>query len=191
MKLSKKIILGSKSPRRKEIMHQAGFEFEIRTKETEEYFPANIAVRQVPEYLAQLKASDLLNTLSADELLICADTIVLLDGKIYGKPIDYEDAVNMLSSLSNNTHEVISGVCIMTTTNSVTFSDTTKVTFSKLNKTDIENYIQTFMPYDKAGSYAIQEWIGLIGIEQIRGNYYNIVGLPIHKIIEALREYEI
>ncbi len=191
MKLSKKIILGSKSPRRKEILHLAGFDYEIRTSETEEYYPANTPIRQVPEYLAKLKANDLKSTLLEDELLLCADTIVLLDGKIYGKPKDFEDAVAILQALSGQTHEVISGVCLMTTDSCITFSDTTKVTFSALSLEDITYYINTFLPYDKAGAYAIQEWIGLMGIESIRGNYYNIVGLPIHKVIEALRTYEI
>lgn len=191
MQLNKRLILGSKSPRRKEILHLAGLEYEIRTKETEEYFPANIGIREVPEYLALLKAKDLQETLKEDEILLCADTIVLLDGKIYGKPVDFDDAVLILQELSAKTHEVITGVCLMEKNSYTCFSNTTKVTFKELSLDDIKYYINTFLPYDKAGAYAIQEWIGITGIESIRGNYYNIVGLPIHKVMEQLKQYAI
>jgi septum formation protein len=191
MQLSKKLILGSKSPRRKEILQLAGIDFEIRTSDVEEIYPESIDVRKVPSYLAQLKAIDLKPTIAADELLLCSDTIVLLEDVIYGKPKDFDDAVHILSKLSGKTHEVISGVCLMTNTETIVFSDVTEVHFSSLNERDIHHYINTYKPYDKAGAYAIQEWIGLMGIEKINGSYYNIVGLPIHKVIQALRNYAI
>jgi septum formation protein len=115
----------------------------------------------------------------------------LLEDVIYGKPKDFDDAVHILSKLSGKTHEVISGVCLMTNTETIVFSDVTEVHFSSLNERDIHHYINTYKPYDKAGAYAIQEWIGLMGIEKINGSYYNIVGLPIHKVIQALRNYAI
>ncbi|MEI6311101.1 MAG: Maf family nucleotide pyrophosphatase [Bacteroidota bacterium] len=191
MQLSKKLILGSKSPRRKEILQLAGIDFEIRTANTEEQYPASIDNREVPVYLAQLKANDLKHTIANDEILLCTDTIVLLDDVIYGKPKDFEDAIQILSQLSGKTHEVISGVCLMTDTHTEVFSDVTEVTFNTLIDEDIRHYINTYKPFDKAGAYAIQEWIGLMGIEKIRGSYYNIVGLPIHKVIQALRKYAI
>ncbi len=191
MQLSKKLILGSKSPRRKEILQMAGIDFEIRTANTEEHYPASLNNREVPAYLAQLKANDIKHTLANDEILLCTDTIVLLDDVIFGKPKDFDDAVHILSQLSGKTHEVISGVCMMTQTETEVFSETTEVTFTNLREDDIRYYINTYKPFDKAGAYAIQEWIGLMGIEKITGSYYNIVGLPIHKVIQALRKYAI
>jgi septum formation protein len=191
MKLSKKLILASKSPRRKEILTQAGIDFEIRTLDTDEIYPEDMPLQQVPEYLAKLKANALKHSLADDEVILSADTIVLLKNTIFGKPKDFDDAVAILKSLSGATHEVISGVCMMTNHKTITFTDVTKVTFKELKLADIHYYINTFQPFDKAGAYAIQEWIGLIGISKIEGNYYNIVGLPIHKVIEELRAYEI
>ena len=185
----KKLILASKSPRRKEILFNALLPFEIRTKDTEEYYPANTPVREVPVYLAQLKANAMLEELRADEILLTADTIVLLDGKIYGKPTDFDDAVSILMSLSGQTHEVITGVCLKSLEKEIVFSETTKVTFKELNIEEIKYYVEIFTPYDKAGAYAIQEWIGLIGIAGIRGDYYNIVGLPINKVIAELKKF--
>ena len=131
----------------------------------------------------------MLDDLMDHEILLTADTIVLLDGKIYGKPIDFEDAVGILEALSGNTHEVITGVCIKDKNKEVVFSETTKVTFKSLEKKDIIYYLENYTPYDKAGAYAIQEWIGLIGISGIRGDYYNIVGLPIHRVVAELKSF--
>ncbi len=185
----KKLILGSKSPRRKELLTNAGIPFEIRTKDTEEYYPAHTPVREVPAHLAKLKADAMMDDLQEDEILLTADTIVLLDGKIYGKPKDFEDAVSILAALSGNTHEVITGVCIRDKEKEIVFSETTKVTFKKLDTEDIKFYIKNYTPYDKAGAYAIQEWIGLIGISGIRGDYYNIVGLPVNRVAEELKNF--
>lgn len=185
----KKIILASKSPRRKELLTNAKIPFAIRTKDTEETYPADMRLREVPLYLAQLKAAAMLEDLMPDEILITADTIVLLDGKIYGKPVDFADAVTILESLSGKTHEVITGVCLKDKNKEIIFSETTKVTFKTLAKDEIIYYLENYTPYDKAGAYAIQEWIGLIAISGIQGDYYNIVGLPIHRVVAELKAF--
>lgn len=191
MQFNKKIILGSKSPRRSEILQLAEIPFELRIKEVDECYPGSVPLRQVPEYIALKKAEALKDTIQEDEIVLCADTIVLLEGKIYGKPFDKEDAIHMLKALSGNTHEVITGVCLMNHKDHILFSDTTKVTFKSLSEDEIKFYIDRYQPYDKAGSYAVQEWIGVIGIESIRGNFYNIVGLPLSKVLMHLQPYAI
>jgi septum formation protein len=185
----KKLILASKSPRRKELLTNANIPFTIRTKDTEEAYPADMPLRDVPIYLAQLKAAAMLDELMYDEILLTADTIVLLDEKIYGKPVDLEDAVSILEALSGQTHEVITGVCLKDQEKEIVFSETTKVTFKTLEKEEIIYYLEKYMPYDKAGAYAIQEWIGLVGIRGIEGDYYNIVGLPIHRVAAELKAF--
>ena len=185
----KKLILASKSPRRKDLLFNANVAFEIRTKDTEEHYPADIAIREVPVYLAQLKAAAMMDELQSDETLLTADTIVLLNGKIYGKPEDFNDAVSILQALSGNTHEVITGVCLKSHEKEKVFSETTHVTFKELSLDEIKFYIENYTPFDKAGAYAIQEWIGLIGITGIRGDYYNIVGLPIQRVLTELKTF--
>jgi septum formation protein len=188
--LSKKLILASNSPRRKEILSQAGFQFEVKVKEIEEIYPPEILDENVPEFLAHLKAKAFESEIK-NEIVITADTVVLLNKKILGKPKDQADAKNMLKAMSANVHRVVSGVCIMTKNELFTFSDFTDVHFKKLTDSEIDFYIQTYKPFDKAGAYGIQEWIGMIGIEKIVGSYYNVMGLPIHIVYKQLERYRI
>lgn len=183
-----KIILASKSPRRKELLGNILNDFEIRTMDIEEIYPSDMAVAEVPIYLAKLKANAFLDTMSEDELIITSDTVVAMDGKIYGKPKDRADAVKILQELSGNTHEVITGVCLRLKDKEIVFSETTTVHFKDLSLKEIEYYVDTFQPYDKAGAYAIQEWIGMIAIQKIEGDYFNVVGLPLFKLNQALKK---
>ena len=184
--MNTKIILGSGSPRRKELLANLGFTFEVRTKDTNESYPSKMTCEEVPTFLAKQKANALLPELSNDELLICADTVVILDNQILGKPANKEEAIAMLNSLSGNKHDVITGVFIGNSKKQLVFSEKTAVTFNKLSQTDINHYIDNYQPFDKAGSYGIQEWIGAIGITKIIGSYANVMGLPTHKVYELL-----
>lgn len=184
--MNTKIILGSGSPRRKELLANLGFTFEVRTKDTDESYPSKMTCEEVPTFLAKQKANALLPELSSNELLICADTVVILDNQILGKPANKEEAITMLNSLSGNKHDVITGVFIGNSKKQLVFSEKTAVTFNKLSQTDIIHYIDNYQPFDKAGSYGIQEWIGAIGITKIIGSYANVMGLPTHKVYELL-----
>lgn len=183
----KRIILGSKSPRRQALIKELGFDFEIRTKEVEEIYPEELNIRLVPEYLAKLKASSLENDISDNEILLTSDTVVILNNQLLGKPKNRTESIQMLKNLSGNMHEVITGVYLYSTSIQKTLSSITKVYFSELTEEEIENYVDTFEPYDKAGSYGIQEWIGYIGISKIEGCYYNVMGLPLHDIYKVLK----
>ncbi len=185
-----KLILGSKSPRRKELLSSIGLQFEIRTKETDENYPETLPIEQVAEYIAQLKADDLIEDLKDDEILICADTTVQIDNIILGKPKDATEASKMLSLLSGRTHIVTTGVVIASNEIELSFSVNTEVTFKPLSMDEIEYYIKTYQPFDKAGSYGIQEWIGHIGIQKINGSYNNVVGLPTQEVYQALQKFE-
>lgn len=180
------IVLASASPRRSDLLKQAGIPFRNITPNFDESIPTHIAKEDVALFLAKAKAKQAIHLISQNETLLTADTIVLLDNTVLGKPINRKTAVEMLNKLSGKTHLVISGVCIVHQNQVRSFSITTKVCFNKLSDEDINFYIDKFQPYDKAGSYAIQEWIGLVGIKEIRGDYYNIVGLPINKLIKSL-----
>ncbi|WP_259014875.1 Maf family nucleotide pyrophosphatase [Emticicia fluvialis] len=188
MQLSKPLILASNSPRRKEIMHNAGFGFSIKVIPTDEVFPAEMPVAEVPAYLAKNKAECFRETLS-DEIVLCADTVVIVDNEIINKPAGIDDARRMLRLLSNKVHRVITGVCMMTAEETITFSDTTYVTFKPLSDWEIEYYIQKCQPFDKAGSYGVQDFIGMIGITKIEGSFYTVMGLPIHKVYEQLQRF--
>lgn len=183
-----KIVLGSKSPRRQELIKELGFPFEIRTKEIEENFPSSLDSTEVAPYLAKLKAQPLIETLTVNELLLTSDTVVVHNNKVLGKPKNSEEAFNMLKNLSNNVHEVITGVHLESITMNKTFATTTKVHFSELSDEQIHFYINNYQPFDKAGSYGIQEWIGMIGVEKIEGCYYNVMGLPVHDVYKAIME---
>jgi septum formation protein len=183
----RKIILASGSPRRKELLSTCGFEFDVKTKNTDETHPEGIPQHLIPEFLAVKKAEAFLAEIK-DEIIIAADTIVILNGKIYEKPTSKEDAIKMLEALSGNTHIVITGVCIMTKDEKIVFSETTEVRFAQITKSEIEFYVDSFKPFDKAGAYACQEWIGAIGIESFKGSYHNVVGLPTHKVYEILKK---
>jgi len=185
--INKKIILASKSPRRQELLRGLGIPFEIRTKEIDENFPNTVDASDVASFLAQKKAEAF--ELSIDEILITSDTAVLLTNRILNKPQNTEEAIEMLKSLSGKTHKVCTGVCIKSIEKEVLFSDFTSVTYKPLSTDEIEYYIKHFKPFDKAGSYGIQEWIGFIGIEKIEGCYYNVMGLPLSKLYQELLDF--
>ncbi|MGB1217143.1 MAG: Maf family protein [Saprospiraceae bacterium] len=186
----KKIVLASKSPRRSQLLQEAGFDFEVRTCEVEEEYPADLPVEDVAAYLARKKARESKHLLQNEqEILIAADSIVVMGDTIYGKPKDYEDACRTLKTLSDNSHQVITGVCILNHEKIQSFSSVSKVFMSPLSHEEIEYYIKTFEPYDKAGSYAIQEWIGLCKISRIEGTFSNIMGLPVEKLYRELMRF--
>ncbi len=185
---NRQLILASQSPRRSYFLKELNLDFEIRIKEIEESYPTHLKGKEISEYLAKLKASVFLNELTSKDVLITADTIVWLDGIALGKPKNKEEAFEMLNSLSECVHEVISSIAITTTQKQMIISDTTEVTFKKLSLDEINFYIETFKPFDKAGSYGIQEWIGYIGIKKINGSYFNVMGFPVQKFYEALHE---
>lgn len=185
-----KIILASKSPRRHELFANLRLPFHtVVIGGIDESYPADMPAREVPEYLSRKKSEAYLKTFHGDELIVTADTIVIADGKILGKPKDEKDAIEMLHLLSGITHEVITGVSISTKERQVTFSDITEVRFCKLSDAEIQYYVSNFRPLDKAGAYGIQEWIGCIGVEWIKGSYYNVMGLPVHRLYEHLKEF--
>ncbi len=182
------IVLASKSPRRQSLVEEMGFPFEVRIKEVEENYPADIPVEQVPVYLAELKSTPLLSSLREREILLTSDTVVIHNDTILGKPKDKADAQRMLQILSGTSHKVVTGVCLTSNSHSVSFAETTIVHFSTLTEREINYYIEKYQPFDKAGSYGIQEWIGAIGIHKIEGCYYNVMGLPVNKIYSVLRD---
>lgn len=184
-----KIILASKSPRRQQLLREAGFEIEIKTKEVDEVYPESMSVREVPAYLSQLKADACSEFLEAGKVLLTADSVVIIDDLIYGKPIDEEDAFRTIKALSGKVHEVITGVTLRNQFKSVTFSDVAYVHFDELSDDEIWYYIKQYQPFDKAGAYAIQEWIGLTKIIKIDGSYYNIMGLPVQKVYQHLQTF--
>lgn len=185
----KRIILGSKSPRRQEMVKHLGYPVEIRVQDVEENYPDDLPLKEIPVYLAKLKAEPLVAELKPGDVLLTSDTIVLLENEVLGKPIDEEDAVRMLLKLSGNTHEVISGVALTSIEKQVTFSHTTEVTFRSLSEEEIRRYVREYQPLDKAGAYGIQEWIGYIGVTRISGSYLNVVGMPLADVVEALRAF--
>lgn len=186
----KKIILASGSPRRKELLGNLGLEFTVDTENSfEETFDPATPHPKVPILMSKGKSSGFHRPLEDNEILITADTMVLCDSKILGKPHSREEAFNMLKGLSGKDHQVITGVTIRSTEKTVSFDDTTTVTFRNLTDSEIEYYIDNYKPFDKAGSYAIQEWIGLMGISAINGSVYNVIGLPVHRVYEELQKF--
>ena len=185
-----KLILASASPRRQQLMKDAGFTFEVRLKNVEEKYPQELHWENVPEYLSKVKASAFREELKADEVLITADTVVCIHDRILGKPADRKEAISMLQELSGNRHLVVTGVSVTTRTEQLSFSSRTDVFFKRLSNEEIEFYVDTYKPFDKAGAYGIQEWIGYIGIERIAGSFYNVMGLPIQKLYETLRKLQ-
>ena len=180
------IILGSASPRRKELLSDIGIEFSIQTTDKEEEYPSTLKEERIAEFLAQQKSEFLSENQKNTDLLITADTIVSYESEVLNKPQNKEQAFNILNKLSGNTHKVITGVCIKSINKEVTFSVITMVTFRKLNHEEIGYYINNFNPFDKAGAYGIQDWIGKIGIQRIDGSYSNVVGLPTKELYEQL-----
>ena len=179
-------ILASKSPRRKQLLNLLGLDFRVAVKDTEENFPSGMPKEEIPVYLARLKAEPFLSELQASDLLITADTIVWQNGVVLGKPSGNEEAREMLKNLSGNEHQVISGVCLTSPQKQTAFYAVTNVQFKVLSKKEIDHYISEYKPFDKAGAYGIQEWIGLIGITNIEGSFYNVMGLPIQKLYEKI-----
>jgi len=182
-----KIILASQSPRRKQLLEQAEIDFEIQVADIDETPPAGMHGAEVPEYLAKQKAA-VIAAKNEGAIIIASDTIVLLGEEIMNKPADEEDAVSILKKLSGKVHKVISGVCMQKGADIQTFSATTEVYFRALTDEQIRHYVTQYKPYDKAGAYAIQEWIGMVGIEKINGDYYNVVGLPVGMVVERLKK---
>lgn len=183
------ILLASQSPRRKQLLADIGIRYQILVKDVEEDFPADMVPETVASFLSEKKFNAYQADIQGTDLLITADTVVLLDGEIIGKPASPADAELMLSKLSGRTHTVITGVTIGTSTRRMTFDAHTKVTFAELRPEDIQFYIGHYRPFDKAGSYGIQEWIGYIGVERIEGSYYNVMGLPIQLLYRKLIEF--
>ncbi len=185
-----KIILASGSPRRKELMQMLGLDFTVKTKPTDEVYPDTLPVEEVSEYLSRLKAGAFREEASADNslIVIASDTTVAVDGEILGKPKDRADAIAMLRKLSGKSHSVFSGVCIMTAERTESFTARTDVWFRELQDQEIEFYVDNYKPFDKAGAYAVQEWIGAAAISRMEGSYYNVVGLPTQMLYVKLCE---
>lgn len=182
------IVLASNSPRRKELLGSLGIEFTTQASQGEETYPNDLEAEKVAEFLAIQKA-DWFNDFYQNQLYITSDTVVILKNEVLGKPADREEAKRMLASLSGNTHEVITAFCLKSKSKTISKSVSTRVHFAKLSPEEINFYIDTYKPYDKAGSYGIQEWIGMMGIEKIEGSYFNVMGLPTHQIYQELSSF--
>ena len=181
-----RIVLGSASPRRKQLIEELGLQCEVRKKNIDENYPEDLDVYKVPEFLAELKSQPLLNGLANDEVLLTSDTVAIKENEIMHKPKDASEACDMLKRLSGSTNEVVTGVCLTSTKDKSLFSAITKVYFAELREEDIVYYIDRYKPFDKAGAYGIQEWIGQIGVKRIEGCFYNVMGLPVQKVWEEL-----
>lgn len=183
------IILASRSPRRQQMLKELGISFEVRLKDYPETYPSDLAGREIAEFLAREKALLFSNEISDNEIVITADTIVWCNNEVLGKPVDANDARQMIRALSGNTHEVITGVTLLSVAGERTFSESTKVTFEKLTDEEINYYIEEYRPFDKAGAYGIQEWIGIAACSRIEGSYFNVVGLPVQRLYRELGEF--
>lgn len=187
--LNYNIVLGSKSPRRHELLRGLGIEFEIRTRDTDESFDPSMQLEEIALFLADVKARAISDTIRHDELLITADTIVCLGDEVLNKPQSADEAHQMLRMLSGKMHRVYTGVSLMTSEKQKLFYDETKVFFRELSDDEIVYYVEKYKPYDKAGSYGAQEWMGFVGVERIEGSYFNVMGLPVHKLYTELLEF--
>ncbi|WP_051651886.1 Maf-like protein [Prevotella sp. P6B1] len=184
-----KYVLASNSPRRKELLAGLGLKFEVRViNGIDESYPASLPASEVAQYIAEKKADAYRSTMQADELIITADTVVIVGEDILGKPHDEADAVRMLREISGRTHQVTTGVSLLTSTQQCSFSVTTDVTFKQLTDEEIQHYVSHYRPFDKAGAYGIQEWIGYIGVTGLHGSYYNVMGLPVQRIYTELQK---
>jgi septum formation protein len=182
-----RIILASRSPRRQQLLRELGLEFEIAVKEYEEDYPAGLKGKEIALYVAEKKAELFKKDIQEDMIVITADTIVWCNSQMLGKPVDEDDARRILREISDNTHEVITGVCILSKKKEKSFTVSTRVTFDPLSPEEIDYYIRNFRPFDKAGAYGVQEWIGLAGCSHIEGSYFNVVGLPVHELYRELK----
>lgn len=186
----RKIVLASASPRRRELLASLGVDFRVASgREVNEIYPADINADEVAPYLSRIKAEAYIPDLAADELLVTADTVVILDNTVLGKPTDLDEARRMLRSLSGRTHKVITGVTVADRDRMETIAALTSVTFAELTDSEIDYYVDRYRPLDKAGAYGIQEWIGCIGVREINGSYYNVMGLPLHRLYTLLRDF--
>lgn len=183
------VILASGSPRRQQFLKDLDLDFTIKLKQVDEIYPNHLRGSEITDYLALLKANAFKDELNDNDLLITADTIVLLNGKVLGKPKDRNDAINMLTQLSGKTHEVASSISLTTKSKQKTFNDITIVHFNELTPKEIEFYIDNFKPFDKAGAYGIQEWLGFIAINKLEGSYYNVMGFPVHKFYKEIMQF--
>jgi len=183
------LLLASKSPRRRELIAELGFDFQIIENNAPEDFPENLKAAEIPVFLAEQKANHNNFKIEDNQIAIFADTIVWCDDEVLNKPENFDDANRMLQKLSGKSHLVISGVCLKSKTKQKSFYDLTKVYFKKLSQKEIDYYIKNYKPYDKAGAYGIQEWIGFIGVEKIEGSYFNVVGLPVQKLYQELLNF--
>ena len=185
-----KMILASNSPRRRELLAGLGMEFEVRVfPDIDESYPASMPAAETAEYIAKKKAAVYRQVMADDELVITADTVVIVGEDVLGKPADAQEAAQMLRKLSGRVHQVMTGVCITTSEQTVSFSVKTDVTFKQLAEDEIDYYIKKYQPYDKAGAYGIQEWIGYIGCTGLNGSYYNVMGLPVQRIYTELQRF--
>jgi len=184
-----RIILASKSPRRKSLLEELGLKFEVRILDTDESYPDSLPVDEIPAYLAEIKAKPFENEIDENTIIITADTIVYINGEVLGKPQNYDDAYQMLQKLSGGWHQVATGVCLFSKEKKKTFTSATKVLFKSLTHDEIDFYITHFKPFDKAGAYGIQEWIGLVAAEKIDGCYFNVMGLPVQQLYKELCKF--
>jgi septum formation protein len=185
-----KLILASQSPRRQFLLSELGFNFEVRLNgNTDETYPNNLQYNAIPVFLAQEKAKPFIADLAINEILITSDTIVWCNQQVIGKPANREQAISFLQTLSGNMHMVVTGVCLTSVLKSTTFSVETEVHFRKLEEFEIEFYVDTYKPYDKAGAYGVQEWIGYVGVERINGSYFNVMGLPVQRLYVELNKF--
>lgn len=186
---SRPLILASKSPRRSQLLREAGFEFTVKSLEVDESFPPEMPVEEVAVYLARRKALAAAHFIEHQEIILSADSVVIIDGVIYNKPEDYADAFRMIRLLSGRQHSVITGVCLLGTDRERSFSDRSEVFFEPLTDEEIDYYIRSCQPFDKAGAYGVQEWIGLCKIRRIDGSYANVMGLPVHRVYAELQGF--
>jgi len=184
-----RIVLASKSPRRKQLLEWAEIPFDIITEDTDESFPDGLPAGEVPVYIARNKALAIQKIVGDDRLVLAADTVVVLNGTVIGKPADREDAIRILTALAGKRHEVITGVVLLKGAQEQAFADTTEVWFHELSPEQIAFYVDKYQPYDKAGAYAIQEWIGVVGIKNISGDFYNVMGLPVSRVVQLLENF--
>lgn len=184
-----RIILASRSPRRQQMLHELGLTFEVVIREYPETYPAGLDGKSIAEYISREKAVSFRDELSEKDIVIAADTVVWCNNKLLGKPNDYADAAFMLGEISGRTHEVITGVTLLSVMKEKTFSVSSKVTFDQLTGDEIDFYISNYKPYDKAGAYGIQEWIGLVACSSIEGSYFNVVGLPVRTLYKELQKF--
>lgn len=184
-----RIILASASPRRKQLLEWAEILFDLEPSNSEELIPEDILVTEIPVFLASQKAAVVRRRVGSKKIILAADTIVVLDNEMLGKPTDRSDAIRMLSLLSGQMHEVITGVAMTDSKKEILFSETTRVRFHPISLREIEHYVDKYAPYDKAGAYAIQEWIGVIGIHSIEGDFYNVMGLPVSRVMQELKNF--